>query len=135
MPTDTELFATPNFVLLDGKERLGPQVAPLASGRSCTPFYGFSSRPRYETFQANCKQTLKPYPLVKVSLRNENDAPGDNLKLVILEPAQPDQPQLHAALISSVLDARESRELHLSPDYVLEFDSEAGVYRLNEDST
>lgn len=134
MPTDTAVFATPNFVLLDGTRRIGPDVATLTSGRACTPFYGFSSRSRYETFRASCELKLKPYPLVRVFLRNENDAPGEDLKLVILESAQPDQPQLHAALISTVLDARESKESHVSPDYTLEFDQEAGAYRVNEDS-
>jgi len=133
MPTDTALFATPNFVLLDDTQRTGPKVAPLASDRSCTSFYGFSSRPRYETFRANCELTLKPYPLVKVFLRNENDAPGDDLKLVILDSAQPDQEQLHAASISTVLDARESMESHVAPDYSLNLDPETGAYRVNED--
>lgn len=135
MPTDTALFATPNFVLLNGKGRFGPEVATLSSGRSCTAFYGFSSRSRYDTFQANCELALKPYPLVKVFLRNEHDAAGDDLKLVVLEPTQPDQRQLHAALIRTVLDARESREVQVSPDYTLELDTEAGVYRVSEEST
>lgn len=135
MSTATVHVATPNFVLLDGQGRVGPKVAPLASGRLCTSLYGFSSRPRYETFQANCQVALRPYPLVKVALRNESDAADDELKLVILEPVEPDQPQLHAALIETVLNARESSKVHLIPDHMLEFDPVVGVYRVNEDST
>ena len=76
---------------------------------------------------------MKPYPLVKVFLRNEIDAPGDDLKLVIPDSAQPDQGQLHAASISTVLDARESMESHVAPDYSLNLDPETGAYRVNED--
>lgn len=134
MPTDTAVFATPNYVLLDGTRRMGPDVTTLASGRSCTPLYGFSSRAQYESFRENCDLALKPYPLVMVFLRNETDAAGDDLNLVILDPVEPNQPLLHAALIKTVLDARESKEPHVSPDYTLEFDSEAGTYRVNEHS-
>lgn len=134
MPDEMPLFATPNFLLLDGTRRIGPEVTTPDSGPSCTSLYGFSSRARYETFQANCRVKLKPYPLVMVFLREECESSDDDLKLVILESAQPDEPTLYAALITTVLKARESRAQHLTPDYTLAFDPKSCSYTLNGNS-
>lgn len=135
MSDEMPLLATPNFLLLDGTRRIGPDVTTPDSGRSCTPLYGFSSRACYETFQANSKVNLKPYPLVMVFLRQECDSSDGDLKLMILESARPDEPKLYAALTATVLKARESRAQHVSPDYTLVFDPKSCSYTLNEISS
>ena len=55
---------------------------------------------------ANSQQALRPYPLVKGYLRNQIDAPGDSLQLVVIDAASPCEPCLHAATIEAVLERK-----------------------------
>ena len=132
MPMSTVAASTPNYVLIDGNLRIGPKVVPLDAGTECSAIYGFSDKGPYDKFCTNSQQALKPYPLVKGYLRNQMDAPGDSLKLVVIDAAGPSEPYLHAATIEAVLEAQESRAAHVTAAYRLTFDEEANAYRVDK---
>ena len=132
MPISTVAASTPNYVLIDGNLRIGPKVLPLDAGMGCSAIYGFSDKGPYDRFCANSQLALKPYPLVKGYLRNQMEAPGDSLKLVVIDAAGPSEPYLHAATIEAVLEAQESRAAHVTAAYRLTFDEEANAYRVDE---
>ena len=87
MPLSTVAASTPNYVLIDGNLRIGPKVLPLDAGMGCSAIYGFSEKGAYDRFCANSQLALKPYPLVKGYLRNQIDALGEALKLVVIDAA------------------------------------------------
>ena len=76
---------TPYYVLNDEDGRIGPKVIPLNTGVECMPIYGLSDKRPYDRFCAKSELALKPYPLVKGYLRNQIDALGDVLKLVVID--------------------------------------------------
>ena len=132
MPMTIVDASTPNYVLIDGTLRLGPKIVSSDVGLECSAIYGFSDKGPYDKFCANSQQSLKPYPLVKGYLRNQIDAPGDSLRLVVIDAASPNDPCLHAATIEAVLEAQESRAAHVTAAYRLTFDEEATAYRVDE---
>jgi len=132
MPMTTVDASTPNYVLIDGTLRLGPKIVSSDAGLECSAIYGFSGKGPYDKFCANSQQSLKPYPLVKGYLRNQIDAPGDSLKLVVIDAASPSEPYLYAATIEAVLEAQESLAARVTAAYRLTFDEEATAYRVDE---
>jgi hypothetical protein len=98
----------------------------------CSAIYGFSGKGPYERFCANSQLALKPYPLVKGYLRNQIDAPGDSLKLVVIDAASPSEPYLHAATMEAVLEAKENRAAGVNTGYRLILDPKADAYRVEE---
>ena len=133
MPISAVVADTPNYVLIDGNLRIGPKVVPLDAGRGCSAIYGFSDKGPYDKFCANSQVALKPYPLVKGYLRNQIDAQGDSLKLVVIDATGPRGPYLQAATMEAVLEAQESRAAHVTAAYRLTFDDEAYAYRVHEE--
>ena len=134
MPLSTVAASTPNYVLIEGNLPTGPRLVPLAASTECSVIYGFSDKGPYDKFCTNSQQALKPYPLVKGYLRNQMEAPGDSLKLVVIDAAGPSEPYLHAATMEAVLEARESRAAHVIAAYRLTFDEEANAYRVDTQS-
>lgn len=134
MPPNTVAVSTPNYVLIDGNLRIGPKVLTLDSGRGCSAIYGFSDKGPYDGFCANSRLALKPYPLVKGYLRNQIEAPGDSLKLVVIDAAGPGEPCLHAVTLKAVLEAQETHAAHVTSAYRLTFDEEANAYRVAVDA-
>jgi hypothetical protein len=134
MPMSPVVADTPHYVLMDGNRRIGPKVVQLHAEIECSPIYGFSGKGPYDKFCMNSRLALTPYPLVKVYLRNEADAPGDGLKLVVVDAAGPREPYLHAATMEAVLEAQENRTTHVTAAYRLMFDQEANAYRVEEAS-
>jgi hypothetical protein len=132
MPISAVVADTPNYVLMDGNFRIRPKVVRLDAGIECSPIYGFSDKVPYDKFCTNSQQALKPYPLVTGYLRNQIDAPGDSLKLVVIDAAGPTEPYLHAATIEAVLEAQESCAAHVTAAYRLTFDKKANAYRVDE---
>ena len=130
MPTTATFIDTPYYVLMNGKQRLGPEVAPLPSGAECAVVYGFSDKDCYVKFSANSQLALIPYPLTKFVLRNQPDAPGDGLNLVVVDAASPQEPYLQAGTMEAVLQGQEDRTPHVTAAYHLTFDSEAAAYRV-----
>ena len=109
---------TPHYVLLDGNRRIGPTVVPLRSGSECLPVYGFSDKGPYDKFCMSSELALTPYPLVKVYLRSQAGAPGDGLRLMVLDAAGPRDPYLHAATMEAVLEAQENGTTHVTAAYL-----------------
>jgi len=132
MPLSTVAASTPNYVLIDGNLRIGPKVVPLDAGMECSAIYGFSDKGPHDKFCANSQRALKPYPLVKGYLRNQIDAPGDSLKLVVIDATGPSESYLRAATICAVLEAQESHAAHVTAAYRLTFDAGANAYRVDE---
>ena len=132
MPMIAIVAGTPDYVLMDENRRIGPKVVPLDSGLACTAIYGFSNKGSYDTFWANSRLALTPYPLVKGYLRNQVDEAGNGLKLVVLDAAGPLESPVHAAPMEAVLDAQENRTTHVTAEYRLVFDQEANAYRVKD---
>ena len=132
MSTVAVLGATPNYVLMDGKRRIGPSVAQLPMGAECSPIYGFSDKDPYDTFCAKSQLRLRPYPLVKGYLRDQTNEPDDRLKLVVIDAAGPQEPCIYAATMEAVLEAQENRRTHVTTAYRLVFDQQAEAYRVEE---
>lgn len=128
MPTIATVIDTPYYVLLDGKRRLGPHVGPLPAGTECLAVYGFSDENRFNQFCANSQLTLTPYPLTRFYLRNQAEAPGDGLNLVVVDAAGPNEPCLQAATMEAVLQGQEARTPHVTAAYDLTFEQEAAAY-------
>ena len=129
MPTTATFVDTPYYVLMDGNRRIGPKVVQSHAKIECSPIYGFSDKGSYDEFRRNSQQEqLKPYPLVKVYLREQARAPGDGLKLVVLDAAGPHEPYLHAATVEAVLEAYESRTTHVTVAFRLTFNQETNAY-------
>lgn len=130
MPTTATFVDTPYYVLMEGKRRLGPVVAPIPSGTECLAVYGFSDKACYDKFCANSQLTLVPYPLTKVYLQDQANFPGNNLNLVVVDAGGPREPCLRAGTMEAVLQSQEDRTLHVTAAYELTFDPEAGAYQV-----
>ena len=128
--------ATPHYVLMDGKNRIGPSVTRGPCANTCLAIYGFSGKLAYDRFQRNSKQKLTPYPLVKgylsnqIAADNEADAKESSLKLVVLDAAGPDDPQLFAVTMQAVLDAQEDRIPQVTASHRLTFAPEHSTYQI-----
>ena len=53
-----QLVNTPYYVLLDGKQRLGPKLLRPRAGPEGVAIYGFSDKPPYDLFCANSELAL-----------------------------------------------------------------------------
>ena len=129
MPISAEVLNTPYYVLMDGLRRIGPKILPSQGGMECSPIYGFSDKSFYDTFRTHSHLALTPYPLVKVYLREQVDAPGDGLRLVVVDAAGPHEPCLYAATMKAVLEAQENRTTHVTAAHCLMFNQETNAYR------
>ena len=132
MLTNAAVVATPYYVLMAANHRIGPEFVQIDSGVECTLIYGFSDKGPYDKFWQNSPQTLTPYPLVKVYLRDQVEAAGEGLKLVVVDAAGPDEALVHAATMQAVLEAHESKTTHVAVTYRLTFDPGANAYELEE---
>ena len=131
MPTTATFVDTPYYILMDGKQRLGPKVEPLPSGAECLAVYGFSDKACYDRFCANSQLALVPYPLTRFYLQDQTDFPGNNLNLVVVDAAGPQEPCLRAGTMEAVLQSQEDRTLHVTAAYELTLDPEAAAYQVN----
>lgn len=132
MTTSTETYATPNYVLLNGKTRISPTVLAMRSGRTCKALYGFSNKAPYDTFRASSETPLTPFPLVKVYLKTLIETGPEDLHLVILDATGPGDATLHAATTESILESHVKQSAVVNAEYVLTFDSQANGYRIEE---
>lgn len=96
---------TPRFVLKEALQAAGPKLARVNSITQPTVIYGFSSKPEFDRFIANCERSLMPYPLIKGFLQNRIDANGDPLQLIVIDVGSEAQEVLYAAEFESVLHA------------------------------
>ncbi len=123
---------TPYYVLMEGNRHIGPKVVQLHSGIECSPIYGFLNKGHYDKFLTSSQLALKPYPLVKLYLRDQIGAPEEGLKLVVVDAAGSREPNLHAVTMEAVLEAQENRTTHVTVAYRLMFEQEANAYRVEE---
>ncbi|MHB9068609.1 MAG: hypothetical protein ACYC4B_32995 [Pirellulaceae bacterium] len=132
MSTIAVVLDTPQYVLMHENCRIGPEVVASYAGANCTPIYGFSGAVAYEKFRLRSEQALTPYPLVKVYLRMQASQAGDELRLVVVDAAGPDEAILQAATVEDVLEAHENGTTHVTAGYVLTFDEDLCAYRVQE---
>ena len=128
------LVNTPCYVLLDGKQRLGPKLLALPCGSEYVAIYGFSDKQPYDLFCANSDLPLTPYPLVKGYLRNQIAESLDVVHLVVVDAAGPQEAQLHAATMDSVLEAQQHHANHVAISFRLMLDQELQAYRVEKAS-
>lgn len=128
MRTIAAAARTPRYVLMQGNQRIGPRVTPARRDPIRLAFYGFSSASSYHRFCRKSEQALTPYPLVKVYLRMRAAELSDDLKLVILDAAGPRDSLLQAATVEAVLEAHENGTPHVTAEFELHLDREAGAY-------
>ena len=129
MSTTATDVATPQYMFRDDDRCLGPICTALRSGMECTAIYGFSDKMHFDIFRENSSSELKPYPLVKVFLRDQAETTEDGLRLMVLDAAKPDAPILHAATMEAVLAVREQRTTKLVSTHTLTFDQSINAYR------
>jgi hypothetical protein len=129
------LVETPNDVLLDGKQRIGPELLALHSGKMCIAIYGFSGKQSYDAFCEKSERALTPYPLVKGYLQNQLEDAGDTLLLVVVDAVGPDESHLTAATMQSVLEAREKQSSQVAVSFRLTRDEQSQAYRVENNSS
>jgi hypothetical protein len=129
------LVNTPCYVLLDGKQRLGPQLLRPHAGPEGVAIYGFSDKPPYDLFCANSELALTPYPLVKGYLKNQIADSGDAIRLVVVDAAGPNETQLNAATMESVLEAQEQKAARVTISFHLMLDRGSQAYRVEKASS
>ena len=126
------LVETPNYVLLDHTQRIGPELSAMDSGQKCIAIYGFSDKQPYDAFCENSELALTPYPLVKGYLRNRIDVAGDTILIVVIDAAGPDEPILDASTMQLVLEAHEKESPQVSVSYQLTKDEQSTAYRVEK---
>lgn len=131
----TALFVnTPCYVLLDGKQRLGPALLPPYAGSEGVVIYGFSDKPVYDLFCANSELALIPYPLVNGYLKNQITDSGDAIQLVVVDAGGPNEARLNAATMKSVLEAQEQKLERVTISFHLMLDQGSQAYRIEKAS-
>jgi len=135
MPTISNIAATPRYVLLEGKDPIGPGVIPGLPECKCLAVYGFSGKSAYDRFAARTDRELRPYPLMKGYLQKEAAAGGDELRLVVLDADGPVQQSIVAVTMNSAFVAQSNSSAQVAPEYQLTLDPQSTGYRLSESST
>ena len=130
-----QLVNTPYYVLLDGKQRLGPKLLRPRAGPEGVAIYGFSDKPPYDLFCANSDLALTPYPLVKGYLKDQILDSGDAVLLVVVDAAGPNEPEVNAATMNSVLEALEQKSAHVTISFRLMLDQKSHAYRMQKASS
>jgi hypothetical protein len=130
-----QLVNTPYYVLLDGKHRLSPVLLPTDLRSEGVAIYGFSDKPPYDLFCANSELALTPYPLVKGYLKNQIAVAGDAIQLVVVDAAGPNDTQLNAATMKSVLEAQENKSERVTISFHLMLDRGSQAYRVEKASS
>ena len=132
---DTSITETPHYVLLDdldANRRIGPKLLPMSRGAENLAIYGFSDKGPYDRFCMASERLLKPYPLVKVFLRDEVAKQDAGVTLVVLDAPGPRAPILHAATVEAVLDAHQSHKVQVATSFRLVLIPVANVYRVED---
>ncbi len=123
---------TPNYVLLEEKLRIGPNVIPPDTGPELSVVYGFSDKEPYDRFTVNSGRHLRPYPLVTGHLNNPGGAPEDVLGLVVIDATGPDEKCLKAVTMDLVRQAQKNGDVHLKETHRLLFDEQANAYTVEK---
>ena len=129
MTLSTVSVSTPKYVLMDDDGRIGPHLVPSPGGHTCLAVYGFSGKAFYDRFISASSLSLTPYPLVRGDLRNQLELAGNELALVVVDAAGPDEPVLEAALMQAVLLAQESKAMQVTAQHRLVLEPSTKAYR------
>ena len=134
MSSESNTTSTPFFVLKSGNQAIHPTIEFADQDTNCVCVYGFSAKPVYDKFIKNTEQHLTPYPLVKGYLANqvaESTSSGNernDLRLVILDATDFEQPVLSAAKMGTVLLAHQEKAKQVPIEYELIFDPKTTCY-------
>ncbi len=120
--------ATPCYVLIFDKVRIGPTLTPTESASSYQVIYGFSDKAPYDAFCANSPLPLTPYPLVKGYLQNQIEMAGDVVHLVVVDASGPQDAQLNAATMQAVFDAMKTQSSQVTASFRLTLNSDNESY-------
>lgn len=121
-----QLLATPYYVLLAGAVPFSPRMIETTTFHSAIVLFGFSDKMPYDRFQANTRQGLTPFPLVKRTMASHLAA--RNRCLVVVDAVSPNDILLYAASMQSVLLAHETKASHVPLDCELAFVPESAGY-------
>ena len=125
-----DFVATPYFVLLQQKVRVGPAMVETQADLACSPIYAFSDKSHYDLFVAANPERLTPYPLVQLFLREQTSVVKAGLRLVAVDAASPQDPSIQAVTMEAVLEAHERRLPNLPVTHHLMRDQMSGTYRV-----
>lgn len=131
-PESTRLIPTPHYVLLSGKDRLGPQLIASTDGSPIQVVYGFSNKGPYDQFMTECTIPLRPYPLVTGYLREPEYVPDGRLHLVVVDACGQNDASLQAARIEGVEEAQRKREPQLLATHRLHYNPSDRAYTVEE---
>ncbi|WP_372724916.1 hypothetical protein [Novipirellula sp.] len=121
-------IATPCYVLISEKARIGPILKVAKTGTSYQIIYGFSDKAPYDVFCANSPLPLTPYPLVKGYLQSQLEmAPGVS-HLVVVDATGPHDAQLNAATMQAVFDALKTQSPQVTASFRLTLNSDNQSY-------
>ena len=104
----------------------------IPGGPEYEAIYGFSSKQSYDLFRADSELTLIPYPLVKGYLKNQIAESADTVRLVVVDAAGPQETELIAATMNSVLEAQEEKANQVAISFRLTLDQESQAYRVEK---
>ena len=124
------LVDMPVYVLLEDHQRLGPRVVSPQAGTKCEAVYGFSCKRAYDQFCAKSRLALTPYPLVKVFLQDQLDAPEGGLHLIVVDAAGPNEASLDAVTMSSVLESYDDPARRVVVSFRLILEQAEQAYRV-----
>lgn len=119
----------PRYVLRDGRHPVGLSISH-DSTVSVSAIYGFSDKPQYDHYLAQCTQLLTPYPLVKGFLQNQIEASPDSLQLVVLDATSPTQTRLEAATMEAIFEALKLKQETICASHQLSLDPMSATYRI-----
>lgn len=126
------LAHTPRFVLMNGKQRIGPQLERSDSDPPSVSIYAFSDKSFYDQFRTNSPVALTPYPLVKDYLQSQITDSNNAAGLIVVDAAGPNESHLNAATMQSVLAAMETKDDHVAISCRLDLvDKSSGIFAIN----
>jgi hypothetical protein len=126
------MLPTPHYVLLSGKDRLGPRLIAATDGSEVQAVYGFSDKGPYDQFMTHSPLPLRPYPLVTGYLREPGYVPDGRLHLVVVDAHGQDDTCLQAARIERLEEAQRKREPQLLATHRLHYSPSDRAYSVEE---
>ncbi|GAA5507682.1 hypothetical protein Rcae01_03139 [Novipirellula caenicola] len=125
---NTTPVATPYYVLIFDKSRIGPTLTAAESASSYQVIYGFSDKKPYDTFCANSPRPLTPYPLVKGYLQSQIEMAPDVIHLVVVDATGPHDAVLYAATMQSVFDSQKTQNPQVTASFRLTLNADNESY-------
>jgi hypothetical protein len=130
MPTLSDSAATPNYLLLEANVPIGPTVRSALADDTSLVVYGFSGKPAYDQFIASSNRDLRPYPLTKGYLQRHSAEDSRQLRLVVVDASNFQQPTITAVSMASALKAQSDSSAQIETPCRLHLQSPSGVYHL-----